>query len=271
MLNELKNLDFHGGKEGLLFFLCDVIGNGKIKIHDAEIICSHAAGKRYLSVNSLIKYSLAFDWIQESDDMIFVSSYLLPLIEDKQKLNDALVKSTIDKLFEEGIFNLSLFSYDAVQRCFAFKNECLPLPWASLRNVLISQGFLLPQHDCQGTKFYIASSYDSIIAKHCKIRQKQLTLEKLKRQLENQEIAGEKAEQYVLAFEKARIGQPLCESITRISEIDVAAGYDIVSFDSNQSQELNRFIEVKAVSSTGFFWSKNEYEIAKLKGETYYL
>ena len=56
MLDELKNLDFHGGKEGLLFFLCDVIGNGKIKIHDAEIICAHAAGKRYLSVDNLIKY-----------------------------------------------------------------------------------------------------------------------------------------------------------------------------------------------------------------------
>lgn len=31
------------------------------------------------------------------------------------------------------------------------------------------------------------------------------------------------------------------------------------------------FIEVKAISESGFYWSKNEYEIAKLRGEFYYL
>lgn len=33
----------------------------------------------------------------------------------------------------------------------------------------------------------------------------------------------------------------------------------------------DRFIEVKAISNVGFYWSKNEYEIAKLKGKSYYL
>jgi 16S rRNA (guanine(966)-N(2))-methyltransferase RsmD len=60
-------------------------------------------------------------------------------------------------------------------------------------------------------------------------------------------------------------------ALKRISEIDVSAGYDIVSFDSNKSQEPDRFIEVKAISNAGFYWSRNEYEIAKLKGEKYYL
>ena len=63
----------------------------------------------------------------------------------------------------------------------------------------------------------------------------------------------------------------MCEKVRRISEIDVAAGYDIVSFDSSQSQELDRFIEVKAVSNKGFYWSRNEYEMSKLKGDAYYL
>ena len=66
---------------------------------------------------------------------------------------------------------------------------------------------------------------------------------------------------FVLCFEKVRIGHPLCENIKRISEIDVSAGYDIVSFNSSQSQKLDRFIEVKAISNNGFYWSKNEFEI----------
>ena len=51
----------------------------------------------------------------------------------------------------------------------------------------------------------------------------------------------------------------------------MSAGYDIVSFNSQASQNPDRFIEVKAISRAGFFWSKNEYQIAKLKGELYYL
>ena len=46
----------------------------------------------------------------------------------------------------------------------------------------------------------------------------------------------------------------------------------VVSYESNDSVDYDRFIEVKAASrDTGFFWSRNEYEMAKLKGEHYYL
>ena len=48
MLEELKNHKYHGGKDGLLFFICDVIGHKKVTIKDAEVICSHAPGKRFL-------------------------------------------------------------------------------------------------------------------------------------------------------------------------------------------------------------------------------
>lgn len=84
-------------------------------------------------------------------------------------------------------------------------------------------------------------------------------------------LIGEKAELFVLEFEKNRLGAPLAGKVRRISEVDVTAGYDIISYNSVKSKETDRFIEVKAISSSGFYWSKNEYETAKLKGETYYL
>ena len=40
--------------------------------------------------------------------------------------------------------------------------------------------------------------------------------------------------------------------------------------NSIESKEMDRFIGVKAISSSGFYYSKNEYETAKLKGEPYY-
>ena len=271
MLEDLKNLNYQGGKEGLLFFIFDVIGGNEIKIRDAEVICSHAPGKRYLSVKDLIAYCLVFGWIDTGSKVVSVSPSFKAYISDKEALNEKLIQSTVEQLFIEGILDPTLFSYDAVQGCFSFKNELLPLSFSTVRNVLISQGFLITARDDQGTKFYIAPAYDSLVAKHCKTRRKQFSLESLKKQLEDNELAGEKAELYVLSYEKERIGPPLCQSIRRISEIDTSAGYDIVSFNSCESQEPDRFIEVKAVSSTGFFWSRNEYEIAKLKGDMYYL
>ena len=271
MLDELKKLKYHGGKDGLLFFICDVVGRKKVKIRDAEVICSHASGKRFLSVTDLISYCTAFGWIVSDSDCISVSSTLATHIDNREELNEELIKSTIDQLFRVEVFSPSLFSYDAVQGCYSFKNELLPLLFSTVRNVLISQGFLLTERNDRGTKFYITPEHDGLVAKYCNAKRKQLSIEKLKKQLEDNELAGEKAELFVLAFERERVGQTSCEKIKRISEIDSAAGYDIVSFNSSLSLVPDRFIEVKAVSSAGFYWSKNEYEIAKLKGESYYL
>lgn len=271
MLDELKNLKYLGGKEGLLCFFCDVVGARRVSVSDAEIICSHLYGKQNLSVKEVVKYCSAFGWIQVVKGIISVSSDIIPLLENKEKLNDALVRSAIKRLFNENIITSDTFSYDALQHQYIFKNELFPLSLSAIRNMLISQGFLIPKREPWGTYFYLASTYDSFIAKYCKEKRKQLSLEELKRQLEKNELIGEKAELFVLEFEKNRLGRPLGSKIKRISEIDVAAGYDIISFNSIESKELDRFIEVKAISSFGFYWSKNEYETAKLKGCTYYL
>lgn len=271
MLDELKNLNYRGGKDGLLFFICDVIGHDGIRIRDAEVICSHAPGRRYLSVEDLIIYCHALSWIKIDGDTLLLVSSVAAHVSDKDNLNEQLIVSSVEQLFSGEVFNPLQFSYDAVQGCYAFKNELLPLPFSTVRNVLVSQGFMIAARDEQGTKFYINPAYDSLIARHCRAKQKKISLEQLRKRLEKNELAGEKAELFVLSFEKERVGQPLCEGIKRISEIDVSAGYDIVSFNSGESQGPDRFIEVKAISREGFYWSKNEYEVAKLKGEEYFL
>lgn len=271
MLDVLKKFKYHGGKDELLFFICDVIGSGQIRIKDAEIICAHSPGKHYLSIEDLISYCYTLGWLQISEDVVSVSPDIVSLLNDKERLNNALIVSTVSQLFKETIMDASMFYYDSVQHCYAFKNELFPLSLSGVRNILISQGFLIPSRDTQGVRFYISPTYDALVAKHCKARRRQISLDQLKKQLENNDFAGEKAELFVLEYEKNRLGQPLCEKVRRISEIDVTAGYDIVSFDSSQSREPDRFVEVKAVSSAGFYWSRSEYEIAKLKGDTYYL
>lgn len=271
MLDVLKDLKYNGGKEGLLFFFCDVLNLRSIKIQDAEIICSHATNTRQLSVKDILSYCNAFGWVHISNEYISVTADIQPFIDDREKLNNVLVESSVEQLFSLQIFTPYMFSYDSVRYCYSFKNELLPLSFASVRNVLISQGFIIPIRDNQETQFIISHSFESLIAKQCKKQIKHLTLDRLKKQIEDNEIAGEKAESFVLSYEKNRIGASLCEKIRRISEIDVTAGYDIISFNSGKSINYDRFIEVKAISKSGFYWSKNEYDIAKLLGQHYYL
>lgn len=271
MLEELKNLNYQGGKDGILFFLCDVIGAGPIKISDAVVLCSHAPGKRYLVVESLIRYCAAFGWIQLSEDIVTVKPEIVEFLTDKDKLNNNLVESAVGQLFDSGIIESGMFCYEAIQNCYIFKNEMLPLILSAVRNTLISQGFIVPYREGQSTRFYVSAAYEALVAKYSTKRRKQLSLEQLKKRFEKDSLAGERAELFVIEYERKRLGTPLGDQVKRISEIDVTAGYDIVSFDSPQSQEQDRFIEVKAVSISGFYWSKNEYEIAKLHGDKYFL
>lgn len=271
MLEELKGINYNGGKEGLVFFLCDVVGRNNINIRDAGVICSHATGKRHLAIHDIVNYCRIFGWVCTDSNVISLCPSLSTYIVNKDALNKKLILSTVDQLFAGEVLNATMFSYDNLRACYLFKNELLPLSFSSVRNVLISQGFLVAVRSEQGTRFYIATEYEALVAKHCKTSRTLLSLEKLKKQLVENELAGEKAELFVLSFEKKRIGDISGKHIRRISEIDASAGYDIVSFNSNKSLITDRFIEVKAVSSSGFFWSRNEYEMAKLKGDLYYL
>ena len=159
MLDELKNLNYQGGKDGLLFFLSDVIGTGQIKISDAVILCSHAPGKRYLVVESLIRYCVAFGWIQLSADVVTLKPEIVEFLADKDKLNNNLVESTVRQLFDNGIIEPNMFCYETIQNCYFFRNEMLPLSLSAVRNTLISQGFFSPHKEGKGTRLYIHSTF----------------------------------------------------------------------------------------------------------------
>ena len=271
MLNELRNLENCGSKDWLLFFINDVVGNNNIKLKDIKIICSHVHGKQPISVDNLIIYCVTFGWIQVSNDIISLSPQIIQCISSGKNLNTVLITSTLNQLFLNNIFDSEMFYYEPIKRCYAFKNERFPLALSCVRNMLISQGCLLAYKTNPGKRFYVAPEFEGIIAKQCCFKRRTMSLERLKKQIEDNEVAGENAELFVLTFEQKRLGYPLNEQVRRISEIDVSAGYDIVSFESEESNEPDRFIEVKALSGKGFYWSNNECEVAKLKGGSYYL
>ncbi|MGE1062426.1 DUF3883 domain-containing protein [Megasphaera paucivorans] len=271
MLEGLKNLSFPGKKDDLIYFLRTIIGKRVLLVNDIRVLCSHAPGIYQLPVDSLISYCMSFGWIL-CDEYIRLNEDIYPYLESSSALNDALIKCTVCTLFKQNIFKADMFFYDIKDCNITFRNELLPLTYSTIRNVLISQNFFTTSRKILAS-IHVNPEFEDVISNLCKESTKTVSLEQLKNNLEANAIIGAKAEKYVLEYEKKRITNPiLSKKIRIISEVDVCAGYDIVSFESNDSSDYDRFIEVKAISErNGFYWSSNEYEIAKLRGTHYYL
>lgn len=84
---------------------------------------------------------------------------------------------------------------------------------------------------------------------------------------------GREAEDWVVAYERTRLAShPFIDQVRRISEENVSAGYDIVSFSSETAPYHDFFIEVKSFASERrFYWSRNEIAVAEMLGEDYCL
>jgi hypothetical protein len=97
--------------------------------------------------------------------------------------------------------------------------------------------------------------------------------ERLAADLARQAEVGAAAELWVVQYERERLSaHPLRDQIRRVSEDDVSAGYDIVSFASVHSIRHDRFIEVKSHGKRKVFhWSRNEIATAVEFGEDYAL
>lgn len=110
------------------------------------------------------------------------------------------------------------------------------------------------------------------IGNGAQIRRK-ISIAALKRRLDENAADGAAAEEWVVFYERRRLANHLfVDEIRRISDEDVAAGFDIVSFASDASLEQDRFIEVKSyVGTKRFFWSANEVAAAQELGEQYCL
>lgn len=106
-----------------------------------------------------------------------------------------------------------------------------------------------------------------------KLLKKVITLAQLKSQLERQSSNGLLAEDWVVSYEKRRLAtHPMLKQIQKISDHNVSAGYDIVSFSNPTILHHDLFIEVKSYTGQKrFFWSRNEIDVAEKLGEKYCL
>jgi hypothetical protein len=142
---------------------------------------------------------------------------------------------------------------------------------AALRNLLLDFGIVDLYRD--QIKYFIPEN----IAIYLKIEKGNAIIDEsqFKALLLSRNIIGKRAEIEVINYERNRlkICKEYLDRIEHTALINVAAGYDIKSFDVLGAEVIPRYIEVKATSmlDNKFFWSSNEIQCAQLNRKRYYL
>ena len=268
MLTELKRCNSIGNVDGILFLVSIMAGKERISRDEIRNRC---ALENSITVNCPGAVAF-FEYLRLVDA---TSDTVMPLPEldtlatkSNGEIIEQLAAMSINRLVEEGIFDKDATGFDAEKGHLTIKRSAFPLAYAAVRNFLTLAGALDKE---ENGEICVAGNYESDWTEQLRNRRKKFTLEQLLKQQEDQSRRGLEAEEFVLGLEKKRLPE-LAQKIKRISDFDVAAGYDIVSYENNETEHYDRFIEVKCyMGSPHFFWSENESDVARIKADKYIL
>lgn len=181
----------------------------------------------------------------------------------------------LNRIFHKDIKKI-IISFNANEELGTFvwsNNDGIPIEGnRDVLNLIMQLGIL----EKDGSILFINLKYVSVIAnlKGLEI----LSLKKLREILDKKIEVGNIAEDLIVLYERKRLesigATEESKLVKKISDLNVSAGYDILSFDA-KSSDLNydRFIEAKGSSNNliSFEWSNNEMRKAKSLGQKYWI
>lgn len=268
MLTELKRCNSIGNVDGVLFLVSIMADKEKISKDEIRNRC---ALENNITVNcpgavAFFEYLRLVD--TTSDTVIPLSALNSLATKNNSDVIEQLAALSINRLVEDGIFDKNATGFDAEKGHLTIKRSAFPLAYAAIRNFLTMAGALDKE---ENGEICVAGEYESDWTEQLRNRRKKFTLEQLLKQQEEQSKRGLEAEEFVLGIERRRLPE-MARKIKRISDFDVSAGYDIVSFERGGTEHYDRFIEVKCyIGVPHFYWSENESDVAKIKAEKYIL
>jgi hypothetical protein len=272
MLDELLKLQNLGSRNQISTFL-KLLSNKSYLEKDLRLVCSdqdYTFSKSFDGVLALLEF---LEIVKITDKISLEKKYHNKVIIDEICF---LLFKKLSKIKElHNIIKKNSLSFD---QSILINNNFIGLKFSSIRNLLIDLNFLEKDKLIENF-FVITEKYQNWFYKEGitlieKSETKKLSLEQFKKKQERQAELGLEAEKFVLFFEiTTRKNHPQNSKIKIISNDDVSAGYDILSYLSDSSIILNKYIEVKSYSGNQpyFHWSKNEVKTAKNEKENYFL
>lgn len=267
MLGELRRFNTIGDISGIAYFSKQVLGTSRVQKSSIQKLCALQNDIR-LNFDAAVAFFKYLGLIEEKVGYLYPTEKSNLLLSSKD-FNRKLCEICLIQIMKDGFLNIEAVHYKKEKKSYAIERYGFSISAALFRNLLI-QYKALYEYD---NELLLNSNYEDVFAEYKRKEGSKKTLETLKKQLEQQEAQGEAAELFVMEFEKKRLHfSDDTVLIKRISEIDVSAGYDILSYNDATSVDYDRFIEVKSyLGIEHFYWSKNEIETAKLYGNKYFI
>jgi hypothetical protein len=212
----------------------------------------------------------------DKESLITINSFEKDLFKNKEIFNELLLRKIIveaskDKIFGE-IFKEENISYDTIHHFVLISHSAFLFKYSNFKQLLLDFQFLSVHTDKRIEGLVLNSHYQEIFKNEIlyKIGNQALTKNQFDKSLIQREIYGEEAEIFVLEYERSRLNNQ--KDIVKMSDYNVNAGYDILSYNNINSKISDRFIEVKSYSGQPhFYWSRNEIKTSHVKRKSYFL
>ena len=283
----LLKYDDLGSLNEIRFVVTEVLSSDvPRRLPDIRNFClSKSVGYAY-SINGIIALLEFLSFVTINGDKINLDATSVDLTEFANSdtgFASLLAERLFTKLRQQALLHdflsLSSIKYDIPLDTIIVKSNFIPLEYSGLKNFLLKIGFF-SRHDQLANILIVNKDFSDFFEYQIirwlqaeELSDTKISYEQFQKLQSIKEQYGDDAEKFVLKYEQMRLkDHPQKHKIKIVSKIDISAGYDIISFNSSTSLTPDRLIEVKSCSKdSGFYWSKNEVETAKLKGKYYFL
>ena len=279
MLNALRHFDNLGTPEYFFILLNTLNENPKAKwkLNDITQLFNNKIIDGRNIHDGCIELAIRIKILYFKKDIIIIDENISSFLNTKTQMSDKFIEYLFrafkdDESFHN-IFCSKYISFDIVYKSIQINNSAFGFRFSNFKQLLIDFGAIKIHPTPELSSFIINLRYKKLFDKTIlpEIRKRKIGINEFHKSMAQQQIYGEEAEKFVLEFEHKRLNQK--KEIDWVAEYIVNEGYDIASYDSEDDDKYNRFIEVKSFDGETpyFFWSRNEISIAKIRKDKYWL
>lgn len=224
-----------------------------------------------------VELAIRIEFLILQEDFVTINENLTGFLNSVNQMSDKFVEYlfkalTNDEVFHN-IFCSEFLTYDIIYKTIQISNSAFGFKFANFKQLLIDFDAIQSHPTIEINSYIINTRYKKLFDKTVlpEIKKRKIGIEEFKNSMELQQILGEEAEKFVVDFENTRLNNE--KRIDWVAEYVVNAGYDVISYNNKSDEQYNRFIEVKSYEGKTpyFFWSRNEYQVARLKKDEYWL
>lgn len=279
MLNDLRKYDCLGTPNYFFELFTILKSNPTInwKRSDLEKLFYNRVIDNRPIIDGGIELAVRINAIQQTESFFQLNTefetHINSVTQMVDRFNQFLFRSLKNDSDFLNIFSSKHLSHDVIYKSLQLNNSAFGFKYSNFKQLLLDFKMISEHPTPEFRSYIINQRYKKLFDKSVlpEIKKRKIGIEEFRKSMEQKQIYGEEAEKFVIEYETERLKNK--KEIDWVAEYIVNEGYDIASYNEIEDEQPNRFIEVKSYDGPKgyFYWSRNEYQVAKLKGGNYWI